>query len=98
MHVPAKKSEKDPEKGTVVLKSAAVFGDKEKTVLPLNYINMPESGSTYNNAGIYDRTFSLDARDARTSSSVTLKPEPAQPSRPQRPTISLTLSSSTQNP
>lgn len=62
--VPAKKSEKDPEKGTVILKSAAVFGDNTKTVLPLNYINTPESGSAYNNAGIYDRTFSLDARDA----------------------------------
>ncbi len=61
---PQAKTESDPESGTVILKSAVVFGGTAKTNLPLNYINTAESGSSYNNAGIYDRTFSLDARDA----------------------------------
>lgn len=61
---PKAKEESDPEKGTVILNATAVFGDTEKTTLPLNYINTAENGVSYNNAGIYDRTFSLDARDA----------------------------------
>lgn len=61
---PKAKEESDPEKGTVILNATAVFGDTEKTALPLNYINTAENGVSYNNAGIYDRTFSLDARDA----------------------------------
>lgn len=61
---PKAKEESDPEKGTVIINATAVFGDTEKTVLPLNYVNSPEGGNAYLNAGIYDRTFSLDARDA----------------------------------
>ncbi|MBQ5841578.1 MAG: metallophosphoesterase [Clostridia bacterium] len=61
---PKAKEKSDPEKGTVILNATAVFGDTEKTALPLNYINTAENGASYNNAGIYDRTFSLDARDA----------------------------------
>ncbi len=51
----------DGKKGAAISKPRVSFGGVS---LPVNYINAYESGEGYNNAGVYDFNYSLDARDA----------------------------------
>lgn len=58
---PNAKGETDPETGKTVLKSSVNISGVS---LPVYYVNAYENGEGYNNAGVYDINFSLDARDA----------------------------------
>ncbi len=58
---PKAKGEGEPESGKTVLKSRVNIGGVS---LPVNYINVYEKDEGYNNVGVYDISFSFDARDA----------------------------------
>ena len=61
---PVAKEKGDPAVGTVTVNSRVSFvGDTTFTV-PVTYLNTAEDGDTFQNAGIYDATFSLTATDA----------------------------------
>lgn len=60
-NTPAQKNDGAPETGKVIINAAFTVNGIS---VPINYINAVESGNVYNNAGVYDRMFSLDARDA----------------------------------
>lgn len=63
---PHGKESKDPETGTVLTNAKAIFAmeNGNTLTLPLKYFNTFEVGAVYNNAGLYDRHVTMDARDA----------------------------------
>lgn len=67
---PTPKTESDPPSGTVIVNSRVAFAatdDKDAFNVPVNYLNVAQEGGVFQNAGVYDHTFSLTATDAFSS-------------------------------